>query len=123
MAVWVLNKRLQGSIRPRFSRQTSRAAGIQMRFPLVQRIDDQRQMPATVVRMDGQVTIADQVKFLILAESKPGAREIKCRPVHGRKPQRVPIKGDARVDIRDMRVGAILSGGNIDLDELSGLLA
>jgi hypothetical protein len=42
-------------------------------------------MPASVMRVDGQFAIADQVEFLVLSQAKPRAREIKGGPIHRRQ--------------------------------------
>ena len=85
-----------------------------MGIPLVKRIHDQGQMPAPMVRMDRQVSIANQMQFLILAQSKPGTGEVKRRPVQQRQFQRVSIIGNAGVDIRDVK------GNMVELSDKHG---
>ena len=82
-----------------------------MRFPFVQRIDDQCKVAAAMMRMHRLVAIADQVKFLIVAQAEPSAREVKRGPIQHRQVHRVPIKHDAFLHIGDVDRNVIQLGG------------
>lgn len=60
-------------------------------------------MSTAMMRMHRQITLSDQVEFLVLAESEPGPRKIKRRSIHDGKFHGVTVKPDASIDIGDMQ--------------------
>lgn len=82
-----------------------------MRFPLLQGIDYQCEMPPAVMRVNRLISIANQVKFLVFTEPKPSTRKVKRGSIHHRKPHRIPVKSDTCVDIGDMEGNVIQLSG------------
>jgi hypothetical protein len=64
-------------------------------------------MSSSVVRVDGLVSIPDQVQFLVIAEQEPRSRKVEIRPIHHRQLHGFPVKGDACVDVRDVQGNVI----------------
>lgn len=69
-----------------------------------------------MMRMDRQISVTDQVQFLVLTELEPGAREIKRRAFQGGQFQRITIECDTGVDIGNMQ------GNVIELSNDHGIL-
>jgi hypothetical protein len=73
-----------------------------MRFPLVERIDDEGNVSAPVMRVDRQISLSDQVQFLVHPEPEPGPGEIERGAIHLGKFHCVTVKSNARIHIGDV---------------------
>lgn len=60
-------------------------------------------MVAAAVRMNGLVTLTDQVQFLISSQAKPGTRKIERWSLQGLELQDIAVKSTAALDIRDVQ--------------------
>jgi hypothetical protein len=112
MSIGILDERLEGAVGSSLACQSRCTACVEMSFPLVKRIDPQGKVPAAMMGMNWRLAFPDQMQFLIRTQSKPGAGEIKCWPIHHQKPHRVAIESNACIHVGDM---------NCDMIELNNL--
>ncbi len=103
MTIGILNERLKCTIGSGFAGQPDGSAGIQMVFPFVKAVDNQSKVPSAMVRVDGLLAVANQMQFLNFSQSKPGSGEVKVRSIHGWQLHHIAIKGDASVDVFDVK--------------------
>jgi hypothetical protein len=59
-------------------------------------------MSAPVMRVDRQISLPDQVQFLVHPEPEPGPGKIERGPIHLGKFHRISVKSNARIHIGDV---------------------
>jgi len=102
VTVRILNERLKCTVWPGLAGQPDRFTGIQMGFPLVKAVDDQSEMSPTVMGVNWKIPVANQVKFLIPAQSKPRPGKIEIGSLHHRQLHHIAIKRDTDFDVLDV---------------------
>ena len=102
MSVRIADENLPGAVRPGFAGPKIGLGLAQMFFPRIKVVNLQRKMIAAIVGDDGIGTFADDVKLLIGAEPKPGARKSKGRPLNRLQPEYICVESATGFDILDV---------------------
>lgn len=87
MPVGIACEDLPRAVRTFFARTEISLRRLQVRFPRVEVIDAERKMIAAIVRVNRFGAFADEMQFLLRAQSKPCAGKIKRRTRHRFEPQ------------------------------------
>ena len=74
-----------------------------MLLPGVEIVHNERQVATAMMGMDGELTVADQMQFLVGPEPKPSAGKVERGPIQGWEGQHITVERDALRDVADMQ--------------------
>lgn len=102
MPVGIDDEKLEGAVGAGAARNELRSTLGQMLFPSLKIIHQEGIVVAAIVRNHFLFALADDVQFLINAETEPRPGKRKRRPRNGRQSEYIAIERDAPIDVSDM---------------------
>ena len=107
VAIRISQKDLPCPVRPFLPAREISAHLFQVPLPRIEVIRPQREMVTIMARKERVSMIGDEMQFLTVSQTKPGARKIESRPRNWFQLQHVAIKLAATLHVRDVNRNVI----------------